>query len=73
MKKNYDYIDESGRKIRTEVSPSGRTHKIDVDIQQARIDKLQEVQAMLRRGEITPQQATKMINKFGRKNKHFVR
>ena len=70
--KNYDYIDEKGRKIREEITLSGKMHKIDVDIEQARIDKLKEVQKMLREGKMTCAQATKIINDFGRKNKMFI-
>jgi len=73
MKKPYDYIDKKGRKIREDFTLSGKVHKINIDNEQARIDKLNEVQERLKKGELTPQEATKIINEFGRKNKHIVK
>ena len=75
MRKNYikeDYIDKKGRRVKIEISPSGKKILFDCDIAEVRMDKMNEIEQQLKKEELTTQEATKLLNEFGRKNKHFI-
>ena len=51
---------------------TGESALYDDDILQKRIEYSKQIMEDVKSGKISPQEGTKLLNEFGKKNKHWV-
>ncbi len=61
------------RNIKEIIINTGDSVLYDDDILKERIEYAKKIREQVQAGKITPQEATKLLNEFGKKNKHWVK
>ncbi|OQC54500.1 MAG: hypothetical protein BWX53_00372 [Parcubacteria group bacterium ADurb.Bin016] len=61
------------KNIKEMILNTGESISYDEDVLQDRIEYAKHIQELLKAGKISSQEATKLLNEFGKKNKHLFK